>query len=53
MDTAQQSSMKIGLNAKGQFSSEIKIYDDNPENLEKRLKEFEEIRDKHAAPSLG
>lgn len=48
VDTAQQCSLKISRNAKGQYSSEIKIYEDDPKLMEKHLNEFQQIRDRHA-----
>ena len=38
--TEQQSSIEIGCNAKGEKSWKVKVYDDNPADIETKLEAY-------------
>ena len=43
ISNANQSSIKIARNGKGEMSWEVKVYDDNPETLKAKLDAYLEI----------
>ena len=43
---AQQNSIEINKNAKGEMSWKIKVYNDNPNQMEKELQTYKEIAER-------
>lgn len=46
-DTEQQSSIKVAKNGKGEFSYEVKVYEDDPVTMDKRLGRYKEMAESH------
>ena len=42
-----QSSLEIGWNAKGDVSTKIKVYEDDPAELDRKYGEFRKVAKKH------
>jgi len=43
VDTVQQNSIEIAMNAKGDVSWKVKVYEDDPEKMKRELKNYMDI----------
>lgn len=52
VDTIAQASIELNFDRSGKPAPKVKVYEDDPETMDKRLEEFVKIAEKHSGIKL-